>query len=111
MIGSENKRPDYFRGGKPQKADRILEMALKRSGLDKQIERYRFVSFWKEIVGEEIAKRTKPERLAGPILMVTVSSSVWAQELSFQKKALITRVNRFLGGRKVTDMRFIVGEL
>ncbi len=36
---------------------------------------------WKNIVGEEIAKNTKPEKIEENILFVKVSSHIWKNEL------------------------------
>ncbi|NMC64490.1 MAG: DUF721 domain-containing protein [SAR324 cluster bacterium] len=102
------KRP----GMSPTAVEDILNSALKRFGLDEKIARYSFVSKWPEIVGEEIAKRSKPECIRGKCLVVKVIDSVWAQELSFHKQAIITRLKRHLKDKDLLeDVAFHVGEL
>ncbi len=94
----------------PQAVELVLKNAFRRFGLDKKIASYRFVLHWKEIVGEEIAKRAFPERIQRDVLSVRVTSSVWAQELTFQKSVIIHRLQKYLGeDQTVRDIRFYVG--
>ena len=96
----------------PLAAEKVLALALKKYGLDKDIARYKFVLHWKEIVGEEIAKRTRPECIRKNALVVRVSSSTWAQELGFQKDIILARLKKFLSGdAAVSDIQFYVGDL
>lgn len=97
--------------GEPTKVDALLSSALRKLGLDSRLDRYRFVMHWSEIVGPEIAKRTKPECLRNGALVVRVSSSAWAQELSFQKETILKRLSRFLDkSDSVTDISFYVAK-
>lgn len=96
----------------PARAQAILKIALKRNGIDRQLARYNFVLHWKEIVGDEIAKRSRPECIRDDVLIVRVADSSWAQELSFQKKIILARLQRHLGESDVVrDVQFyVVGE-
>lgn len=90
----------------------VLKGALRQCGLDQDIARYRFVTHWSEIVGESIAERTRPECIRQGQLVVRVLDSVWAQELSFRRDAILKRLQRFLdSGEIVSDIRFYVGTL
>lgn len=116
-----NRRPDdtagVFRRGKtkPQAAGKILSLALKRYGLDKEVAKYEFVLHWRAIMGASIADRTRPEAIQGSTLVVRVSNPQWAQELSFQKEIILKRLNRFLSDShamaQVNDVRFVVGDI
>ena len=99
------------RKSEPAVAQEVLQRALARLGLDKEIARYHFVLHWQEIVGEEIAKRTKPECIKNRALVVRVTDSAWAQELSFQKRVILTRLKRFLGAGEIVDdvLFYVVG--
>jgi predicted nucleic acid-binding Zn ribbon protein len=90
----------------------ILSEALKRRGLDKKIARYQFVKRWQEVVGVEVARRSRPEVLSNGKLHVRVAESVWAQELSFHKTAMMRRLNSMLDREDmVDDIVFFVGKL
>lgn len=109
ILRDPNVRP---RRRDPVAAEKVLALALKKYGIDKDIARYKFVLHWKEIVGEEIAKRTRPECIRKNALVVRVSSSTWAQELGFQKDVILGRLKRFLSSDlAVTDIHFYVGDL
>ncbi len=61
---------------------------------------------WPEIVGPEVAAQTRPQKLTQQgILQVAVSSSVWAQNLSFERMRLLEKVN-FVWNRPVRDIHF-----
>ena len=94
---------------RPEKVSSILKAALKRKGIDKKIDKYKFVLYWKEIVGEEIASRTKPECIRGGSLVVKVSDATWANELSFRKSFILKRLAEYFDGQDVpTDVQFYV---
>lgn len=109
---ADTARPIRRKMKAPMKADELLASALKGLGLDEKIARYRFVTHWREIVGPEIASRTRPECLRNGALVVRVTSSAWAQELSFQKGTILKRLAKFLDAKDlVEDINFYVGEI
>ena len=88
----------------------ILGNTLEKYGLDKQLARYQFVLRWPEVVGPEIAKRARPECLRNKTLVVRVSNSAWAQELSFQRHVLLHRLKKLLDDPDmITDITFVTG--
>lgn len=64
---------------------------------------------WEEAVGPEIAAAAKPVSLRDGVLTVHVRHTVWTQELSLQKAALLRRIQRMPAGADVRDLRFKVG--
>jgi hypothetical protein len=64
-------------------------------------------SVWREAVGAHVARRSRPSSLTDSTLFVTVTSSSWAQELSFLSRSIIERLAR--AGYRVTELRFSVG--
>lgn len=90
----------------------VLAGTLRRYGLDKEIARYEWVLHWEEIVGEEIAKRSKPEYMRGKTLVIRVTDSSWAQELSFHKEVILKRLKKHLQAEELlNDVFFYVGPL
>lgn len=52
---------------------------------------------WEEVVGEVVARQTQPVTISPPHrLQVAVSSSVWAQTLSFERLRILTKLNQRL---------------
>ena len=90
----------------------VLEIALRKYGLEDKITKYKFVANWPEIIGEAISKRSMPEYIQNKTLYIRVSDSAWVQELSFQKPVIIRRLQKFLEKDTVVrDIRFFVGQI
>lgn len=93
----------------PENVQKILSSFLSRHGLENKLNQYKFITNWNDIVGEGIAVHAKPSSLKNKVLYIKVSSSSWAQELSFQKQVILHRLNSFLNEEnKVVDIRFVV---
>ncbi len=90
-------------------ASQVLANFLRRSGLQHKLAKYQFVQYWPQIVGKAIADKARPEALRNGVLQVSVKNSAWAQELSFQKNVIKSRLNAFLGAENsVKDIQFYV---
>ena len=112
-MSNRPERPSaYARTHKrsPKLVRELLRNAFQKFGLDRQLDRYQFVLHWREIVGDEIARLSKPESIHGKALVVRVSNSAWAQELSFQKQIILKRLRKFIpSDNPVQDIVFRVG--
>lgn len=64
---------------------------------------------WDSIVGDVIAKNTKPGAFKGRILLVYVTSSTWVHQLQFLKAEMITKLNEALGKSLIDDLKFKIG--
>lgn len=60
---------------------------------------------WPTIVGDLVAQHTRPITLRRGVLSVATASSVWAQNLSFERQRILTKLNAVLP-QPVTDIRF-----
>ena len=66
--------------------------------------------FWSFIVGPKIACHANPYRLENGILKVMVTSSSWAQQLSFMKEQILRGYLELTGEELVKDIRFQIGK-
>lgn len=82
-------------------------MADMRSGSDRKM--LGIWKVWEAVAGEVIAAHARPEAFKDGLLIVKVAESAWAQQLQFQKKDLIRKVNKALGSELVKDIRFKIG--
>jgi predicted nucleic acid-binding Zn ribbon protein len=64
---------------------------------------------WRSIVGHRVAKHSMPTRLEAGTLQVTVSSSIWASELSLLQAPILERLRAVLPA--VRMLRFRVGQV
>lgn len=89
-----------------QPLSQILEELLAHYELKEPLERYRSLVIWPEVVGERIAKVTKPVNIQNGVLLVKVKSAVWRMELTLMKQQIIDRLNESLGKPVVKDIKF-----
>ena len=75
-------------------------------GITKKLREYNVLTSWETIVGEQIAKVAKPQRIDNRILLVTVASAPWRAELSMRRREIIEKINAAVGKRVVQDIRF-----
>jgi predicted nucleic acid-binding Zn ribbon protein len=84
----------------------IIKYIIKDSDIKHRLNESKIFNHWKEIVGTEIFKKTKPERISGGTLYVSATTSIWANELSLMSDKLIEKINSFIGEEVVKKIRF-----
>ncbi len=84
----------------------ILGKLVKDLNMDKKMKVFKIFNHWEDIVGQQIAEKSKPEKLKDGILFVSVASSTWANELNLMSQQLILKVNSFTGLKVIKDIRF-----
>ncbi len=60
---------------------------------------------WPEIVGEMVATQTRPVAIRQGVLQVATSSSAWAQNLVFERRRILEKLNQQLL-LQLVDIRF-----
>lgn len=68
-------------------------------------------TIWPKTVGVNIAKRTRPLKLAGKTLYVTVATSTWMEELKYMKEDIIKKINTELRKETIKDIIFRLGKV
>jgi len=89
----------------------ILNTLLPRLPIAGRLQEYRIWEVWEAAVGEAVARKARPSKIQNGKLFVTVSSTVYLQELQFQKLRLKEAVNRQLGTPVVKDIFFFPGRV
>ncbi len=95
----------------PVAAGRTVKTILKEFGIDWIIERHAIWSCWEEIVGPEVASKTRPEFFSGKCLFITVEHSSWMHQLNFLKDQIIHNINRKLGFEAASEIHLRIGTL
>ena len=90
-----------------QQLKTAIKIFLRKSGLEKGVKQNTALLLWDEVVGENIAENTNPEKVEHGTLLVTVENSPWRQELVFKKKEIIDKLNNKIGKKTIKDIRFI----
>ncbi|NLC15352.1 MAG: DUF721 domain-containing protein [Firmicutes bacterium] len=90
---------------RPELVGNVIQQTLDKMGLLTKAKRFLVFWSWAEMVGE-IARNARPRRIDGDVLYVATASSAWAQELTLMRKSIIQRINAYLGGNYIKDIRF-----
>jgi hypothetical protein len=65
---------------------------------------------WKQIVGEQAAHRSNPQKvIGGAILLVQLSNPVLLQELRFKQNDILAHIHRLPGGGIIKAVNFRLG--
>ncbi len=104
-------KPTRKRLKSPLPVGEILQDALKASKININLETCKLWDLWDNVVGPAIARNAQPETIKGSLLIVHVSGAPWMHHLQFMKEELIEKLNKVLGEKAVSDIRFKIGPL
>ena len=82
----------------------LVEKLLKGFGLDERLQQYRALIIWEEVVGPQIAARTRPIRIREGILEINVDQPTWMQQLQLMKPKILAQLNAELGKATIKDL-------
>jgi hypothetical protein len=94
-----------------QSTAEVLSALLSHLPAAERLHEYRVWEVWEKAVGEAVARKARPSKIQNGKLFVTVSNSVYLQELQFQKVRIKDAVNQQLGSPIVKDLLFFIGRL
>ncbi|MDP3092653.1 MAG: DUF721 domain-containing protein [Nitrospira sp.] len=89
----------------------ILSSVAKQLGLETRLIEVRIQQQWPALVGEPIGSHTWPVQIRFHKLYLLVENSVWLQQLTFLKPALLAKLNAEAGSELLTDIVLRVGEI
>lgn len=89
----------------------ILSGLAKQLGLETRLIELRIQQQWPAIVGEPIGSHTWPVQIRFHKLYLLVENSVWLQQLTFLKPALLAKLNAEAGSEFLTDIVLRVGQI
>lgn len=87
--------------------DLVGGLASKR-GWGSRLEGARIFAAWPDLVGEEVARRCEPVRLAGGVLVVRAESSAWATQLTYLTATIVRRADEVLRPGLVREVRIVI---
>lgn len=102
------KRPWDRRGGRPRP---IVEVLAKEYPAPEQWPMIRAFNAWSRGLPKRVVANARPVRLDRGVLIVHVTSPMWAQELTYLAPAILERIARAPGAATVRSMRFRVAPL
>ena len=75
-------------------------------GITRKLREYSVITSWQALVGEQIARVAKPQRVENGVLLVVVESAPWRAELTLRRREIIDKINACIGKKAITDIRF-----
>ena len=86
----------------------ILQKVLREQDFKGDIEAYRVLAEWPEIMGQKLADHTRPVRLADKLLYVEVDDHVWLAQLKYMKMDMLRKIDRAIKPGLFKDLKFFL---
>ncbi len=81
-----------------------LKAYLEKSRLKSGVQALQIQDAWEQIMGKTVAKYTEKLQVVNKTLFVYTPVGPLKQELSYQKKTIVERVNELLGAGTITEV-------
>jgi len=81
---------------------------MARRGYARILSNHQFSDAWIQASGR-LHQQSRSGQLRRGVLEVVVANSLVLQELTFQKRQILTTLNQLLPDQKIRDLRFCVG--
>jgi len=94
----------------PDELSGVLARIVQERGWGERLRGASLHGIWPQIVGEDLAQRCRPGRLAGGTLVVVVESPRWATQLRYLEHVIAARVGEAVGA-EVREVRVVVGDV
>ena len=86
------------------RAGDLLKGLLSGLGIDERLHQYQALLVWDDVVGPQIAARTKPEKIRDGVLEVCVDQPTWMQQLQLLKPQILAKLNSRLGDAPLREI-------
>lgn len=84
----------------------ILKNTLKKSGFEKKLMQFQIFLSYENLVGETIARVSRPVFFRNDTLFIGVESPIWSHQLHFLKRDIIEKLNSPFNQPLVKDIKF-----
>lgn len=95
------------KNNRPQPISGVIGKIMSSFGLSKTYNGWMVVEKWADIVGKELAQRSKALRFEDGVLVVAVLDDAWRQEISMKSDEIITQIHNYPFGRSIKQIRLI----
>ena len=102
-MGNMRKRDK----NQPVEIGSTIDKIFKSLGLSGNYNGWKVISNWENIVGEVLAKKTKPKRYEDGVLYVIVEDASWRQNLQMKIGDMLASVHSVPYGKVVKKIRLI----
>lgn len=92
---------------KPKLIGHSITKLLRSMGIEEKVKEHQAINEWSNIVGENIGKVTKAQRVVNGILFVKVKNSSWRNELIYMRQEILIKIDKTVGSGIIKEVRFI----
>jgi hypothetical protein len=100
-------REDVTKQGS-KKVGEVLPGVMKSLGLDRKLRESEIAREWSSIVGEAVARRSRPGGLKGRTMLVLAENNAWMQEIRFHQGEILARVRERFPELGIEGMRILL---
>lgn len=80
---------------------------LEKIGFKEKLWEQQLLTDWVELVGDAVARRSRPGQIVRGTLTVYVSNATWLNELSrYGKPEMLAKLQARFGAKRIADLRF-----
>lgn len=83
----------------------LLNMYLRREGLETPLLQRRAIDAWEKVVGADVARYTGEKFIKNQTLFVKILSPALRQDLTMMRTKLVKRINEAVGSMVIADVR------
>ena len=83
----------------------LLNMYLRREGLETPLLQRRAIDSWEKVVGAGVARYTGEKFIKNQTLFVKILSPALRQDLTMMRTQLVKRINEAVGSMVIADVR------
>jgi predicted nucleic acid-binding Zn ribbon protein len=83
----------------------VMRSMISDLDISEKIEKYSIFNHWEKIVGKEIAKNARPEKIRQNTLFVSTVSPIWANELNMISLSIIDKINSYLKKEIIKEIK------
>ena len=83
----------------------LLNMYLRREGLETPLLQKRAIDAWDNIMGDMITRYTGEKFIKNQTLFVKITNPALRQDLSMMRTRIVQRINKAVGSQIITDVK------
>jgi predicted nucleic acid-binding Zn ribbon protein len=95
--------------GDPKPLGELLSTLVSGRGWEERMRVGRLRDQWASVVGPDVAARSTPVALNGGVLSIRADGAAWATELTLLARSIVDKVDSYLGGGVVREVRVSAG--
>ena len=81
--------------------------AQQNYNIEKVVKKEQLFENWENIVGKDLSKKCRPLKTENNILFLKTKNSVWRNELKLRQKDLLKLIQKNIGNKIITHIRFL----